>query len=89
MKSKYVGKNYNGWKCTKIMLTTTRGGGTNHNYYRYRLERMTGDGKFLKVMTVGEKTMRKISRGFDPNITADNKKQNEMSGYEVLYKFVD
>lgn len=87
-KSKFVGNVYNGWLCTKIMIATSRGNGSNHYSYKYRLQRPTSDGKCIKVMTVSEKTMRKISRGYDPNLSADYKKKYKHLEYDVLYKFI-
>ena len=84
-KSKFVGKEYQGWTVRNVYLAANYSGGTRHNAYRYTLGRNTSDGKCLKKIAVSGTTMTAISRGeVDVERLADRKGRES-----VNYNFIE
>jgi hypothetical protein len=89
-RSKYVGQTFaGGWRCTAIYLANNYGGGTKHNAYRYKLVRVTSDGKCDKIMSVSGSTMRQIAVGIKTaESVLDYKEKSTRQINEITYKFI-
>lgn len=89
-RSKYVGQTFaGGWRCTAIYLAANYSGGTKHNAYRYKLVRITSDGKCDKIMSVSGNTMTLIANGVKTaESVLEYKEKSTRQINEITYKFI-
>lgn len=96
IRSKYLGKTYDaGWKCTAVELAGRYGRRNKKkgNSYRFFLTRETSDGKCVKSLCVGHRTMAKIGRGKTTveEVEARKNAMEEANPFRnaTFYRFVD
>lgn len=89
--SKYVGKEFKGWKISHIGIASVQGAHNKYAYHRnyyYLAERETSDGKCLKQIRLNAKQMQMLAAGtFDVEAFADGHVHSQKATARTNYAF--